>query len=348
LDNITEFLSNPFLRGAHYTQIEIDLSIIDKLYVHINEKLFNGECKIFKVIYDEAVDKKSEKKINDYFDMCIKLLYKGNLSDDNFIKYIDFLKSEDEVYIDDNKTLFTIRADPFVMTDKNNEEEIRRDYDKIAKYSFMDKNSITLNRIFVSNILNDLSDVIIINKYFNKTHYTIVFETLTIKEETSDIFLNFLNSIPHMDNYLKIIKKNKYHSSKYILQLYPLIVKLWLKTKNILYITKDIVDLLSASIEYYDKNEWRTCIILNSIIVEIILSIIYEEEKKIFAPNITLGALYNSIKNVFPAHTQKCIESLNEIRIAAVHRSKYPVSNSEAINTIYNATSLITWFHDNY
>lgn len=347
-DDISEFMSNPQIKGIYYAQIEINLSMFDKLHTYINDKLFDGECKIFNLVYEEAIKTKSEKKINDFFDMCIKLLYKGNLLNKNSIKYLNNILIEEHMMFDRNNNLFDIRISPFISYDEMIDDDIKKDYDKIAKYSLIDDQSFILNKIFESNILSDLSDVIILNNKYNEKHFVIIIEILTINKKTMDIFMNFLKSIPYINEYLKIIKKEKVYSIKYIIQLYPLITKLWLNTKQSIYISKEISNLLLTSLEYYEKKEWRPCILINAIIVEIIISNIYEEEKKEIAPNITLGALYHKVKIVFPKHVQKCIEELNKIRNVAVHRSKFPVSQLDANNSIYSTTTIITWFNANY
>ena len=115
-------------------------------------------------------------------------------------------------------------------------------------------------------------------------------------------------------------------------------------------ITEDLRDFLKGSMRYHSDEEWRTSIVLSAIAVESVLADLYEEEHKTYAPNVPLGNLYDKVKGKvkFPPEVMKAIEMVNEARISAVHRSRFPVSDREATNALYGSTTFIMWYSSNY
>jgi hypothetical protein len=115
-------------------------------------------------------------------------------------------------------------------------------------------------------------------------------------------------------------------------------------------VPKDLRDFLKGSIRYHSEEEWRTAIVLSAIAVESVLADLYEEHFKEYAPNVPLGDLYYKVKDKikFPTHIGGAIEMVNEARISAVHRSRFPVSDREAINALYGATTFIMWYSSDF
>jgi hypothetical protein len=76
---------------------------------------------------------------------------------------------------------------------------------------------------------------------------------------------------------------------------------------------------------------------------------IYEEEFKEPAPDVPLGALFQKVtsKVTFPDEIITSINMTNESRIAAVHRSRFAVSNREATNALYGTMNFILWHSSN-
>ena len=115
-------------------------------------------------------------------------------------------------------------------------------------------------------------------------------------------------------------------------------------------VPKDLNNFLSGAVRYFSSEEWRTSIVLSAISAESILADLYEEEYKENAPSIPLGDLYYKVKEriTFSAEIARAIEIVNESRIAAVHRSRFPVSDREATNALYGATTFTMWYSSNY
>src|SRR4030042_742048 len=88
-------------------------------------------------------------------------------------------------------------------------------------------------------------------------------------------YMTYYNSIK---NEKQIIENNKVYTSNIIYNIYPFAVKQWLNKKDVYYTPDNINELLYNSMKYYNINEWRISIILNAIIVELILSEIFENK----------------------------------------------------------------------
>ena len=84
---------------------------------------------------------------------------------------------------------------------------------------------------------------------------------------------------------------------------------------------------------------------MSAITVESGLADLFEEIHKKPAPDDPLGKLYGKVKNEagFPDRIETAIEMVNEARISAVHRSRFPVSDREATNALYGATTFTMW-----
>jgi len=102
---------------------------------------------------------------------------------------------------------------------------------------------------------------------------------------------------------------------------------------------------MHACIRCILSEEWRTSIVLSAISIESVLADLYEENYKVPAPDTPLGDLFTRIqtKISFPSEIIRAVEMTNNARIAAVHRSHFPVSDREAINALFGATNFILW-----
>jgi hypothetical protein len=121
---------------------------------------------------------------------------------------------------------------------------------------------------------------------------------------------------------------------------------LWLNDSGSIAIPSDLRSFLHGAIRYIFSSEWRTSIVLSAISVESVLADLYEEMHKIPAPDIPLGDLFRQVKEKidFPPEIARAINMTNEARIAAVHRSRFPVSDREAINALYGAINFTSWY----
>lgn len=124
-------------------------------------------------------------------------------------------------------------------------------------------------------------------------------------------------------------------------------VRFWLEDEASISIPSDLKSFLIGAIDYLSSQEYRTSIVLSAITVESILADLYEEKYKSLAPDIPLGDLLGHVKNKisFPPDILSAIETTNRARIAAVHRSRLPVSEREAINALFGATAFAQWIY---
>lgn len=200
--------------------------------------------------------------------------------------------------------------------------------------------------LFRDRIFDDISDVISIEMEETQTENLMSFEVTSLKEVGLSRFCNFLKNIPYIGSTFKEMRSRKTHSSRYVFRPYPLAVRLWLESSSAVTVSKDLRDFLIGSVRYHSEEEWRTAIVLSAIAVESVLADLYEEHFKEYAPNVPLGNLYEKVKDKieFPAHISHAIEIVNEARIAAVHRSRFPVSDREATNALYGATTFLMWY----
>lgn len=200
--------------------------------------------------------------------------------------------------------------------------------------------------LFGDRIFEDVNDVISIDMEETETENLMSFEATSMKEIGLSRFCDFLRSIPHIGGTFEEVRSRKTHSSRYVFRPYPLAVRLWLNSSSAVTVSKDLRDFLTGSIRYHFEEEWRTAIVLSAIAVESVLADLYEEHFKEYAPNVPLGNLYEKVRDKikFPTHISHAIEMVNEARIAAVHRSKFPVSDREATNALYGATTFLMWY----
>jgi len=201
--------------------------------------------------------------------------------------------------------------------------------------------------VFKSHIIEDVNDVIVIE---TADANVLLFEITTITEKGLSIFHNFLKCVPHIGDTVKEIRNRKTYSSRYTFRPYPLAVRLWLENEEAITVPDDLRDFLRGSIRYHSEEEWRTSIVLSAIAVESVLADLYEERFKEYAPNVPLGDLYHKVKEKidFPSDIKGAIEMVNEARISAVHRSRFPVSDREATNALYGSTTFIMWYSANF
>ena len=177
-------------------------------------------------------------------------------------------------------------------------------------------------------------------------------DVVSVKKEGAILFLKFLKTIPLIGETLVINKDlTETHSSRYTFRPYALAVRLWLKNEASKMIPKDLRDFLNGACRYYTSKEWRTSIVLSAITAESLLADLYEEEYHEPSPSkATLGELFEHAKKKidFPQNIAEAIQMTNNARISAVHRSRFPVSDREAINALYGATNFTMWYFSRF
>ncbi|MEM3695888.1 MAG: hypothetical protein QXQ94_00075 [Candidatus Bathyarchaeia archaeon] len=199
--------------------------------------------------------------------------------------------------------------------------------------------------IFVSHVDARVKDVFAIEKEHIKDMEWL-FDIVTIKEDGLLAFKKYLECIPPIKEQMKVLKERKQFSTRYTFRPYPLATKLWLEDDASINVPSDLKSFLQGAIQYIFLNEWRTSIVLSAICVESVLADLYEEIHKTPAPDVPLGDIFRQIRGKidFSPDIVRAIEMANDARISAVHRSRFPVSDREAINALYGATNFTLWY----
>jgi len=203
--------------------------------------------------------------------------------------------------------------------------------------------------IFDSRILPEVKDVVSVEKErINEKQW--LFDVVTIKKNGLSVFKKSLKSIPTIKEQMKILKERQHFSQRYVFRPYPLAVQLWLKDEASVTVPQDLKRFLEGAIQYFFSSEWRMSIVLSAIAVESILADLYEEKNKKSAPDTPLGDLFRQVKEKidFPSEIIRAIQITNDARISAVHRSRFPVSDREAINALFGAVNFALWYSSQF
>lgn len=203
--------------------------------------------------------------------------------------------------------------------------------------------------IFDSRIFPEVKDVVSVEKErINEKQW--LFDVVTIKKNGLSVFKKSLKSIPTIKEQMKILKERQHFSQRYVFRPYPLAVQLWLKDEASVTVPQDLKRFLEGAIQYFFSSEWRMSIVLSAIAVESILADLYEEKNKKSAPDTPLGDLFRQVKEKidFPSEIIRAIQITNDARISAVHRSRFPVSDREAINALFGAVNFALWYSSQF
>ncbi len=211
-----------------------------------------------------------------------------------------------------------------------------------------DPKTVPAENLFQSYLSKDFSDVVVIEKNHVKDE-TWLFDIITVKKETMLDFKNKISMIPTLNENIKCKDDKRRFSTRYVHRPYPYVVQLLLENQSTVPIPNDLKDFLNAAISYFLKDEWRTSIVLSAITIESILADIYEEKKHKIAPDVPLGRLLNDVNSNYPLDLDvfKKVDKANNARIAAVHRSRLPVSEKDATDALVGATNIILMTHLN-
>lgn len=203
--------------------------------------------------------------------------------------------------------------------------------------------------LFGSRIIPEVNDVISVDKkHVSKEKW--LFDIVTIKKDGLSKFNRLLEWIPPIKKQKKSLKQKKRFSARYTFRPYPLATELWLRDAASIVIHSDLKSFLQGAIRYIFSAEWRTPIVLSAITVESVLADLYEEKFQENAPDTPLGDLFRQVKAKidFPQEIVNAIDMTNKSRIAAVHRSRFPVSDREAVNALYGATNFTLWYSSEF
>jgi hypothetical protein len=199
-------------------------------------------------------------------------------------------------------------------------------------------------RIFDSHLVHKVKDIVHISKeYLGDMRW--LFDVTSLTENGVGEFKKCVGAIPPVQNTFTVLQEGRRFSTRFTFKPYSLAVKLWLGDSDSLGVPSDLKSFLSGAVDYIDDEEWRTSIVLSAIAVESILADLYEEYYKKPAPDVPLGDLFRMVKDkiAFPDGTISSIELTNKARIAAVHRSRLPVSQRESVNALFGAVNFARW-----
>ena len=335
MKHIIKYLSTPLKMGVHYGQYMVDFFALGQLLKDI-----------------AAIAKKHKYDSKELIDTAKKIEKTRYLNSDeikeNFEKaliyFVPFTECPEGIleYIIGRKLVVEQEGEG-----EAKKEGLRRRTSRERIFRMRARRGV--RGVFESRIFRDINDVVVIDAE-ERGRYELLLEVTSIKKEGLMRFYNFIKAIPRVGNTVTEIRKRKTHSSRYTFRPYPLAVRLWLTDKGAVTVPEDLRDFLNASIRYHSGEEWRTSIVLSAIAVESVLADLYEEQYKEYAPNVPLGELYHKVKEriQFSSEIMNAIEMVNEARISAVHRSRFPVSDREAVNALYGASIFVMWYSTNF
>jgi hypothetical protein len=177
-----------------------------------------------------------------------------------------------------------------------------------------------------------------------------LFNATTIGDAAMSFYKGCLQAVPSIKDSMKVRKEQKRFSSRFVYRPYPLSVRLWLKHDISIAMPTDLKAFLKSAIDSYLDSQWRTSIVLSAIAVESVLADLYEEKRKTPAPDVPLGNLFDEVKKDinFPSEISAAVDATNNARIAAVHRSRFPVSDRDAVNALFGATNLAMYYCEQF
>lgn len=329
MKEVIDYLKNPMKKGVYNRVYKLNIKCLKEIYEEIAKDEDHPNNEGAKITLEDESSLFDNEFFIDNLSECIA----GTIYKSPFDEFYDLL----------NINRQTIK------------EEVEKN---VKEYKFSTNEALheeiwnNTQNLFDSKIIYKTFDVIHIEDISERMNNKFIklFEVTTIKEDTNELFETFMKKIPHISENFETIKRRISFSSRNIFKPYPFVLELWLKDESSVYAPKDLLDLIEAASNYHKEKEWRTSVILSAIAIESILADLYEEEKKDHAPDLPLGALFEKVREVakIPLDIQSTIKAVNQARIAAVHRSKSPVSDRDADIALYGTTKTTMWFAERY
>lgn len=316
------------------------------VYNHISIIDFSGVSDYLKGLMDEYKELREKTKGRKY----PKALFEDRLS-----RLRQGLENIDEIEWDEDE--FSDKIPRALATFARYADKCPEDIKELFTYKHevrMPKRVRTVRLphptpIFDSRVIPILNDVVSIEKkHVDEKKW--LFDVIIIKKSGLTAFKKDLQCIPPIKEGMKILKEKRQFSQRYVFRPYPWAVTIWLKDDSSITVPEDLRSFLHGAIGYIFSREWRTSIVLSAISVESMLADLYEEKYKEPAPDTPLGDLFRQVREKidFPPEIVDAIEMTNESRIAAVHRSRFPVSAREATNALYGATNFTMWYSSQF
>ena len=327
LDYVIKYLKNPMKTGVFNCQITLNLSETEKLY---------------EFLLEHIKTRREKAKIRR-----------------------DLREAQKETYYPLNELLKKFYYAVYVMLEM---EECPRVIEKLYDWQMKEDIEFGLEEsvpeIFSPTIMSDLNDVLSIDILKPAEDQTeelwftlrelgeVALDITSVKKEGAMFFTKFLKTIPLLGQTVVVNKDaTQTYSSRYIYRPYAVAVSLWLEKEASKFVPKDLRNFLTNSSEYYTSEEWRTSIVLSAITAESLLADLYEDEYHKPTPSkATLGELFELTKKKvdFPQDIAEAIQITNNARISAVHRSRFPVSDVEAVNALYGTINFAIWYFSRF
>jgi HEPN domain-containing protein len=182
---------------------------------------------------------------------------------------------------------------------------------------------------------------------FSFTAKALVLNLFSVKPEVLKTYEEFIRSIPLIGKGAEIVHKGHRFSYRYCYEPYPSALMVWIYTIANETIPIDILKYFNEVVVYWQREEWRICIVLCAIAVESILAELYEEYLHETAPPDSLGVLFGKVHKIvkLPQDIIEDINTVNKARITSVHRSSMQLGQREARDALISATRFTHWLY---
>lgn len=173
----------------------------------------------------------------------------------------------------------------------------------------------------------------------------LVLNLFSVKPEILRTYEEFIQSVPVIGKSAKTIHMGQRFSYRYCYKPYPSALMIWIYTIVNETIPIDILKYFNEIVGYWQREEWRMCILLCSIAAESLLAEIYEENVHEIAPPDSLGVLFGKVHKTvkFPNAIREDLTTVNKARIASVHRRWTQVGQKDARDALIGATRFTHW-----
>jgi len=322
---LVEYLFNPMEKGVTYRKYEFDISDIIEAARSLN--------------LDEWVENEENEK------EFLELYHDDETFYENLVSIIIEYYSQN---LDDNFcSFFNIQKEKFMKKVQDDAAKYGQEENEVISELLWDE----CDYLFDSELQKHYHDSIVFNEVgreISKSNKLKRIEAISVNTKIVTDFELMISKIPHIKDSFKILKNRVSHSSRFVFRPYHHALRDWLSTPLSSNIHNDLIELITNATDYHEQSEWRTSVILNSIVTELILADIYEEQYQKDAPDVPLGTLFHEVKtnqHMTPEIIEQ-ISELNKIRISAVHRSKSPISERDSEIVMKNIYALVNWYSD--
>jgi hypothetical protein len=190
---------------------------------------------------------------------------------------------------------------------------------------------------------------------------TRVLEIASLSEETGERYLDYLVHVPGLGRNLVVVRSGWKHTSQVVRALLPPALMTWMKGEEaVSCVPEYVMNFLMAASEYYGREEWRTSIVMSSIVSETVVAEYYEDVFRRQAGDLTLGQLLNNVEQQFKKSGKTCgtkgVRAMpkdllkdggetNRLRKESVHRGTSALLQSDALQALANSSRFVVWYY---